>query len=1843
MDTTRKIIGKLIAATGGIIILAGMTLSGAAAPLWYSRMDGDATAMVGTNGIVNGAPLPAEDRTGTASAAVYFDGSDDFYSLGHLGTLTAGSMSAWVRIESLDDNQGVVAAGAHGTGADAYFSLQADVRSGTTYWRCDLDDGDTRRDVLSDSAVVTSAWQHLSVTFLSNDTLRMYVNGVQQTEVQSLAGDLAPYTMTAAGLVGSAAGTARTLEGRIDDVCIWDERLSPQRIALIHGFGKFHGLALDAAEIDAALALDTAGETVSVGSTTWVYADGQSGSTGTTGGTLAGQDAFIVLDGDSGEGLRVFTGTVTPPVIVNLPASNITAFSADVGGVVTDTGNDPPQVTLYYGTIDRGTNATSWQFGVALGVRSGTFVASLDTLTFGTEYFYRSYAINSAGSAWATNTASFTTDPVTPPVLGTLSATDITGASAAIEGSITDTGGHAPRVMVHYGTSSGGIVSSNWAASIDLGGQFADFGATLPGLQPDTLYYVAAMATNPAGTVWTDPPLTFSTLDELPIRINEFMAANDSTPVTNAVAGAFDDWIELHNASDTEFNLAGWCLTDDPSRPAQWTFPGGSAVPAQGYLVVFASGDGAPDTNGNLHTSFKLAADGEYVGLFKPNLDVASEYGPSGSAYPDQDPDVSYGRSPVTGGSVYFDMPTPGGPNDPNGLLPVADTRFSPDRGFYDQPISVTVTSATVGAEIYYTTDGAPPTTNSALYAGAIPVGQTTIVRARAYKPGLRETNVDTHTYILMDTNAVDPNGLNGVLTQIKPAGYPDMLEPSNGPAGDYDMDTNITLSATYEERLLAGLRDLPSVSVAMPQDDFFGPVNGIYTHGTSRGIAWERACSAEYLATDEDDAWQVDCGIRVQGGASRSRTAKHSLSLRFRDTYGATRLRENLFPGAPVQEFNVIAFRAGYNNSWGHWDDGQRDRGMMIRDQWVRDSMLDMGNPAAGRGFLVHLYINGLYWGVHNLCERQDAAHYAAYNGGDEDTIFARNGSEWIDGDSTAANVAWNVMVNVVTGGNWQAIQAVWDIDNYIDYQIINRYGGNADLKTGGNWRAAGGGADQLPWQIYCWDSERTLESPTSGTAPLDPAGIRDTLESQLEYQVRFADRLHRHFFNQGALTAQRCADRWMERANALDRAIIGESARWGDYRRATPYTRDAEWTTEQTRLVTEYFPTRSQFVLNVYKSAGLYPALSAPTVDPHGGRMSAGDEIVLSPASTNTMVYTLDGSDPRIEGGAVNPSAGVSSGVVTTRLERTTVVKARSYDAGTWSALTEATFLLGAEDLRVTEVMYHPTDETSEFVEIMNAGTGTVSLVGVQLTDGATFDFTESTISLLAPSQRVVVVRDETAFTNRYGGGLPVAGTYQGQLDNNGERIELLDALGTSVVAFAYNDGPGWSLCAGGAGHSLVPLDSAVAQNSERLSYGAHWRASAFIGGSPGAPDPQPVRDVVINEIQAHTDYAAPWFSNDALELYNATAGTITFDWWYLSDDITELNKWRIVPSNTMVAGSQWIVFDEVNHFNTPPGDGFGLSKGGETVFVSYLPTNGPARVADCVRYSGLDNSVSWGRHPDGRDAWYIMPETLGLANVLTATQDVRITEVMYHPPPTPAHPEDNTFHEYIELANPTTATIAFTNVVGTWRLSGGVEYSFPGDARLTSGEELLVVNFDPAVASNRLDFLATYGLTNSNIKLLGPYSGRLSNRGDRITLERPLAPDTPADPVSWIVVDEVIYFDHGNWPTPADGLGSALSRTAVIVTGSQAGNWTSAPPTPGSGAVVSQPVLSASHTGGVVTLEWNGSSSTLYSVEWTETLLNANWQSLTIGSGGSPATFSDPRAGDSSNRFYRLRILP
>lgn len=722
------------------------------------------------------------------------------------------------------------------------------------------------------------------------------------------------------------------------------------------------------------------------------------------------------------------------------------------------------------------------------------------------------------------------------------------------------------------------------------------------------------------------------------VRINEFMAANRDSLVNSLNESG--DWLELYNDSDIAVNLGGMYLTDDTTVPQRWQIPAGTVIDSQGYLLIWADGR---SVTGELHASFSLDAEGEQLALYDTDGQTLLD----GVAFDKQASDISYGRSPNLATQwQYMDRPTPEAENKDGYLGLVEDTKFTVDRGFFDEPFQVQITTATPEAFILYTTDGSDPTRSSTVtvYSDPVTISTTTCLRAYAMKPTWRPTNVDTQTYLFLDDVLLLSQA------QALAAGYPGTWFGSL--PGDYEMDPQVTQDNAYRDQMKDALLSLPTLSLVTNKEHLFNKTKdpdtgGIYIfpgHSSTGGQDWERPVSAEFFDAQGVQEFQANCGLRIQGGESRrpQKMPKHSLSLRFRETYGPAKLDFPFFDNWPVDSFDSLQLRGFFNNTWAHWSSSQRRQATYIRDQWMRDTLTAMGQQDAGQGFYVHLYLNGMYWGLYNLEERPEEDHYAAYHGGSPDRIDAINGGSATNGTTQA----WNRLKQVVRQKDWTQIQTLMDVDNFIDFMMAHIYSGNQDLKTGGNWRAAGGGIDQRPWRFYAWDCERILENPgtTSVRPSQDPTGLWDSLRQIEAFNSRFADRVHKHCFNNGALTAAATALRFDTRANEIELGILGESARWGDYRRDAHsynngpyylYTRDTHWTPERNRLMTSYFPQRTEKVIQIFQGMNLYPMIEAPTfhVDgqaQHGGQMTTGQQLSMT-ASGSSILYTLDGKDPR------------------------------------------------------------------------------------------------------------------------------------------------------------------------------------------------------------------------------------------------------------------------------------------------------------------------------------------------------------------------------------------------------------------------------------------------------------------------------------------------------------------------------------------------------------------------------------------------------------------------------------
>jgi hypothetical protein len=837
----------------------------------------------------------------------------------------------------------------------------------------------------------------------------------------------------------------------------------------------------------------------------------------------------------------------------------------------------------------------------------------------------------------------------------------------------------------------------------------------------------------------------------------------------------------------------------------------------------------------------------------------------------------------VTG---YMATPTPNAANLEGTLGVVGDTSFSVDRGFYSAPFTVEITTPTSGAQIRYTTDGSAPTaTTGTVYNPASPplISTTTTLRAAAFRTGWTPTNVDTQTYIFLDD----------VIQQTGAGVPPHAAWGENGP--DWAMDPAVVTNPTYAATIKDDLKGIPTVSLVMPWNDWFGGGGqGIYP--TEAEI--ERGVSMEYFTADGTQEFQIDAGIEIQGGTSDDRWKMDKLSMRvkFTDPYGPEKLDANVYNDSVLDEgaatnFNTFVLDAHLGYTWAYGGPAgstQRVNAMFVQDAYVSD-LQNLAGGAAPHSAFVHLYINGLYWGVYDMHERADEHFAESYLGGnndDYDVIKHRPGTE-VNGidinpdplvyeSSAIANYA--ALLNLARQdmtvlANYQAVAAKLDIDDFITYMAINYYVGNDDWAHQ-NWYASFNRNDPGgKWRYHSWDAENVLKDVNrDSTTRNDVGGPTEVLHALManpEFRLRFNDVVQKLMRNDGLLTPAQAASVYQTRADGLGRALVGESARWGDSRTVphsfgpapndpvgigNPYLL-SHWTTRNDFLLASYFPARTGIVLNQFTARGWSTTLGAPAFTNYGGTVATGTQVTIakpagSPAS-GTLYYTTDGSDPRAEGGGVSGSAiPVPAGSTILTINAGTHVRARIFDVnqtGTnndWSAEIDATFLLETPfPLRITELHYNPaalpgitdvnTSQDLEFIELTNTGAAMISLDGVRITEFSNDGYTFANGLTLAPGARIIVARSPSIVTQAYGAGITVAaaGYFDQNLSNGGETVTLLGPLGEILQTIAYDDAAGWPTAPDGNGKSLEIIDPLGDASSP-----ANWRASYYTGGSPG-----------------------------------------------------------------------------------------------------------------------------------------------------------------------------------------------------------------------------------------------------------------------------------------------------------------------------------------------------------------------------------------------------------------------
>ncbi len=907
---------------------------------------------------------------------------------------------------------------------------------------------------------------------------------------------------------------------------------------------------------------------------------------------------------------------------------------------------------------------------------------------------------------------------------------------------------------------------------------------------------------------------------------------------TNVFKNGFSDWIELHNNGAEAVSLAGWSLSDDRDVPDMWTFPKEIKIAAGGYLVVLADDLGDSGTAGAfLHTNFKLAADGDDVLLYNGAGELVSEL----NNFPSQNSFHSYGTSTTGADFVYHSMPSPGTANAGDEFIDVVKSpKFSVSRGFYSEAVDLELTTATEDAEIRFTMDGSEPTLwNGEVYNGVIKIAAIdnktgTVIRAAAFKDGMIASKIKTHTYLIDQHES-----------------FQDV--PTISLVGD----AGKTFYAPHGVMTVEGGAGLGDSWRATDIQDYYMP----YGHGRP----FERKASMELIYPDEDgENIQLEAGLRLAASDwSRGRfrlnetekspwtsnaAHKPSFNLFFRNEYGDEELDFPLVKNYRVRKFDQLRLRAGKNDIRNPW----------IKDELARRLFGDTGQLSS-QGIQSAVFVNGAYKGYYNTVARLRTTLFQEYYGTSEPWDIKHIRS-WTEGDDTFYEQAVDLLEKDLDNlENYQAALAMVDPVNIADYLIVNTYGATWDWPHN-NFVMARERSETGKWRMYLWDAEGVFgQSGDHGqtrkviqTDILDNSRVNATNKnivevSQLlmessEFRLLFADRLQKHFFSpDGALTEDNAIRRMEELADEIEGLMrfSGNGA-------------------PNLGVVRSWIEKREKelFSKGHFTDVGLWPDTQAPAFRKHGGTVAAGFEAKLSAGTIfnpqdGDIIYTTDGSDPRLMGGAVNPEAKVYVTAEPIVLTEATTVHARVKNGDDWSAITSADFLVDlipatSESFVISEIMYDPAAPSEaelaaghsksdfEYIEIYNASETAIDLSDLSLIEGVRFDFNSGSLLSLAPQSYAVIVADIEAFQMRYGTTAPIAGRFGKSLNNDGETIEVTTPLGETIKKLTYADRAPWPAEADGDGFSLELVGPG--DNPDPNDAG-NWVASAVEGGSPGA----------------------------------------------------------------------------------------------------------------------------------------------------------------------------------------------------------------------------------------------------------------------------------------------------------------------------------------------------------------------------------------------------------------------
>lgn len=863
-----------------------------------------------------------------------------------------------------------------------------------------------------------------------------------------------------------------------------------------------------------------------------------------------------------------------------------------------------------------------------------------------------------------------------------------------------------------------------------------------------------------------------------------------------------EDWVELYNCGDNDVDLENYYLTDNSSELTKWKFPTSVTIKSKEFLIIWLD-DQDNVTGSELHTNFKLSKDGEEIIL----VDTDGTTVIDSITFPKQTKDISTGRFPDGCSDIFiFNQPTPNYSNSLDEKETSAPPIPSHNRGCYNSGFNLNFETEK-NTTVYYTTDGSNPKIDmKMLFKKKISIDTSVTIKAIAVTDDYLPSDVVTHTYIINS------------------------------------------------------LSSLPIVSVSTDPDNLWDNDKGIYALGPNADTThykypganfhkdWERDAKVEFINFDknfsENHCYAVE--LKIAGASSRA-MPKKSFSIKSK----SNRFAIPFFEDRPIESFKSLTLRA--DAAGGHH----------LKNELIYKANISMGCPLDMQSYKpAVLYLNGQYWGIYNVMERKDKDFIKDNFDVKKADIISTNILTVKDGSLEDYTKMCDFLKNndITDSAIYDSVNALIDIDNFINYTITDLYTGGTDI--GWNLRIWKPTESTGKWRWICYDRdnwgphrtdniEQYLRNTDPGYCENDESLFFGYLIKNERFKKQFINSLTDHLntaYSSDSLTAYHNAI-----YSVVHDELPRERTRWREEFEAHCNKFDnikTDWFFHVNQEAQDNFST---YMKNGYKNRPqllykqIYTYLDADTVQTVRVTIS-GPEKAGTIQINNTLIQSATWSGKFFGGIPQQVTAIPNIGYKFVRWEGN-VIKSNEQsisvvlDPENTSVKSIVAVFEKAETLPliITEINYN--EEEGDWIEIFNSSNTPMDITGWTISDAK-----KSTLIVekteIGPKEYMVFSNNRDSFEEKYGELENYGGDLNFGLNSFSDHIVIMDDQYKTVDSVAYTNKYPWPVILQNANKS-IELKNTLSDNA----IGIHWKASQE-GSTPGKANSDTVAIITPNE---------------------------------------------------------------------------------------------------------------------------------------------------------------------------------------------------------------------------------------------------------------------------------------------------------------------------------------------------------------------------------------------------------